>query len=90
VVSFTLPARTDLTMEWAQVGSHVLALYRDDNARLACEANSPVSCTSLAGQRMGTSKLVGLDAGKYFLVVDADRAGSEGGVILQLSGLPTP
>jgi hypothetical protein len=30
-----------------------------------------------------------LAAGTYFLVVDADSAGSEGGVILQLSGLPS-
>ena len=27
-------------------------------------------------------------AGNYYLVVDADKAGSEGEVILQISGLP--
>jgi len=37
---------------------------------------------------MGTYVLKGLAAGKYYLVVDADKAGSEGGLALQLTGLP--
>jgi hypothetical protein len=38
----------------------------------------------------GSYQLIGLAQGKYYLVVDADTASSEGGVILQLSGTPSP
>ena len=88
VVGFTLPGTTDLTIAWAQVGNHALVLYQGDNAQVPCEANALIDCKATANASTGNYVLKGLSAGKYFLVVDADKAGSEGGVILQISGLP--
>jgi hypothetical protein len=88
VVGFTLPGKTDLTIAWAQVGNHALVLYQGDNAQVPCEANALVDCKATANASTGSYVLKGLAAGTYYLVVDADKAGSEGGVILQLSGLP--
>ena len=88
VVSFTLPGKTDLTIAWAQVGNHALVLYQGDNAQVPCEANTLINCKATANATTGSYVLKGLTAAKYYLVVDADKAGSEGGVILQLSGLP--
>ena len=89
VVGFSLPGKTDLTIEWAQVGNHALVLYQADSAPLPCEANSLIDCKATAGVSTGSYVLKALAAATYFLVVDADSAGSEGGVILQLSGLPS-
>jgi hypothetical protein len=82
-----------LTLEWAQVGNHALVLYQSDLAQLPCEANLLVDCRATRGATRGASTvsylLKGLAAGKYYLVVDADKAGSEGGAILRLGGLPS-
>jgi hypothetical protein len=88
VVGFSLPGKTDLTIEWAQVGNHALVLYQGDNAPLPCEANTLVDCRATAAASSGKYVLKGLGAGQYYLVVDADSAASEGGVILQISGVP--
>ncbi len=88
VVGFTLPGTTDLTIAWAQVGNHALVLYQGDNAQVPCEANALIDCKATANATTGSYVLKGLAAGNYYMVVDADNAGSEGGVILQLSGLP--
>jgi hypothetical protein len=89
VVGFTLPGTTDLTIAWAQVGNHALVLYQGDNAQVPCEANALIDCKATANATTGSYELKGLAAGNYYIVVDADKAGSEGGVILQLSGLPS-
>ena len=78
------------TIEWAQVGNHVFTLYRNSNNLLACEANPLIDCTASAGRATGMYSLQKLPAGRYYLVVDADAPGREGGVVLQLSGLPSP
>ena len=88
VVGLTLPGKTDLTVEWAQVGNHALVLYKGDNAPVPCEANALVDCRATAAASTGKYVLKGLAAGQYYLVVDADKSGSEGGAILQVSGLP--
>ncbi|MEA2700005.1 MAG: hypothetical protein QOI66_4276, partial [Myxococcales bacterium] len=87
VIDFQLPAKADLTIEWAQVGSHVLAVYSNGGVLLACDAGTLVNCIASANQTTGMQLLKGLPAGKYHLVVDADKPGSEGGVVLQLSGV---
>jgi hypothetical protein len=86
VIGFELPGTTDLTIEWAQVGNHALVLYRADSVPLPCEANQLVDCTQTKDLSTGSYPLRGLAAGKYYLVVDADHTGAEGGVIVQLSG----
>jgi hypothetical protein len=89
VVGFELPGPTDLTVGWLEIGSHAFVLYQADVVPLPCEANKPVDCHAASGAGSGSYVLPGLAAGKYFLVVDADKAGSEGAVILQVSGLPS-
>jgi hypothetical protein len=86
VVRFDLPGDTDLTVEWAQVGNHAFALYKADVTTLPCEANTQVNCTASKNTTAGSYLVTGLAEGKYYLVIDADKAGSEGGVILQISG----
>ena len=66
-----------------------LVLYQGDKAQVPCEANTLIDCKATANATTGSYVLKGLTAAKYYLVVDADKAGSEGGVILQLSGLPS-
>ena len=88
VIGFSLPGKTDLTLAWAQVGNHALVLYQGETAPLPCEANTRIDCHATSGTSTGTYTLKALTAGRYYLVVDADKTGSEGGVVLQLSGLP--
>jgi len=90
VVGFTLTTKADLTFDWAQVGNHALVIYQQLNASLPCEANTLIDCHATASASTGTYQLSGLAQGKYYLVVDADKAGSEGGVILQIGGRPSP
>jgi hypothetical protein len=89
-VDFELPAKADLTIDWAQVGSHVFAVYSDDGMLLSCEAGTSFTCIPSGSQPTGAKIVTGLPAGKYHLVVDADKPGSEGGVALQLSGKASP
>ena len=90
VVGFTLTAAADLTIEWSQFGNQALVLYKVLNESLPCEANTPINCEATAGAATGSYSLSGLAQGKYFLVVDADKPGSEGAMILQIKGLPSP
>jgi hypothetical protein len=90
VLGFTLTTKADLTFDWAQVGNHALVLYKQLNPDLPCEANTLIDCRATANAGAGSYQLTGLAQGKYYLVVDADKAGSEGGVILQISGRPSP
>ena len=86
-VDFRLPAKADLTLEWAQVGDHAFALYGDQGALFACDAGSALSCVSTMGMATGSVVFPGLPPGRYHLVVDADRPGKEGGVALQLTAV---
>ncbi len=90
VFSFELTSKADLTIEWAQAGNHALAIYKEDDPRLPCDANIPIDCHATAGTITGKYQVTGLVLGKYTLVVDADKAGAEGGVILQITGSPSP
>jgi hypothetical protein len=90
VASFELPARADLKLEWAQVGTHVLSLYSDLGNVYACTAGPLISCTPTAGQMVGATSFPNLPKGKYHLVVDADRPGMEGFVGIRLSGTAAP
>jgi hypothetical protein len=89
-VDFQLPARSDLTLEWAQVGVHDFALYGDDGPLLSCEAGTSFACISSGGQSTGKKTIPALAAGRYHLVIDADRPGAEGGVAIQLSAVASP
>ena len=89
-IGFTLTSKADLTIAWSQFGNQALALYKVLNESLPCEANTSISCQPTAGAATGSYPLTGVEQGKYYLVVDADKPGSEGGVILQISGRPSP
>jgi hypothetical protein len=87
VVQFELPAKTSLKIEWAQAGNHDFAIYQDTSDLLACDANPLSDCHKTNGASTGSYNVT-LALGKYYLVVDADAPGKEGGVVLQFSGLP--
>ena len=89
-VDFQLPAKANLTLEWAQVGNHDFALYSDDGMLLSCEAGTSYACVSSNGQSTGTTVIPALPPGLYHLIVDADKPGDEGGVALQLFAKPSP
>ena len=89
VVDFQLPEQADVTLTWAQVGDHVFELYSDEGMLLACDAGQSFSCVSTMGQATGSTLFQAIPAGKYHLVVDADHPGAEGGVAVQLSGVPS-
>jgi len=90
VVDFTVPSKANLKIEWAQAGNHVFALYTDINDLASCDAGTLVTCTPSMDQATGTITLNALAGGKYHLIIDADAAGSEGGVVLQVSGTTAP
>jgi hypothetical protein len=85
VIDFQVPATAEVTMQWAQVGDHDFALYDDEGMLLACEVGTARGCVASDGMPTGVHTFSGLPAGRYHLVVDADRPGSEGGVVLQLT-----
>jgi hypothetical protein len=89
-LDFTLPARADLTLQWAQNGNHVFQLYTDDGSFLSCEAGTSLGCFPTNGVATGTKLISSLPMGRYHLVVDADHVGAEGGVAIQLSAKPAP
>jgi hypothetical protein len=90
VVSFELPAKADLKIEWAQVGNHAFALYPDGGPLLACDAGTLVNCTASMGAATGAVNLTNVPKGRYHLVIDATQPGAEGGVVVQFSGNPSP
>jgi hypothetical protein len=89
-VDFQVPALSDVTVQWAQVGNHDFALYDNKNDLLACDAGTQYACVSTMGAATGTHVFSALPPGRYHLVVDADIAGKEGGVVLQFSAAATP
>jgi hypothetical protein len=90
VVDFQLPARATVTLDWAQVGNHDFELYSNDGQPLACDAGSAFGCVSSGGAVTGMTAFTSLPAGSYHLVIDADMPGSEGAVIVHISGTPSP
>jgi hypothetical protein len=90
VVDFELPARANITIEWAQVGNHAFALYTNAGDLLACDAGANITCTPSNGAATGTITLSNVAQGKYHLVVDAAQPGREGGAVVQISGNPSP
>lgn len=87
VIDFQVPAVANVSMQWAQVGDHDFALYDDEGMLLACDAGTPRGCVASAGVATGTHVFPALPPGRYHLVVDADRPGKEGGVVVQLSAV---
>jgi len=85
VVDFQVPALADVTMEWAQVGNHVFALYDNKNQNLACDVGTQFACVQSSGVATGMHVFTKLPPGRYHLVVDADAPMKEGGVVLQFS-----
>ena len=85
-----MPAKADVTLEWAQVGNHDFALYSDDGKLLSCEGGMSFGCISSAGASPGMTVFQGLPQGSYHLVIDADQPGSEGGDAIQNFGKASP
>jgi hypothetical protein len=90
VVDFQLPGTANLLIEWAQLGNHVLGLFANDGALFACDAGASLACIPTNGMRTGQQALLRVPAGRYHLVIDANAAGDEGFVGLQISGVNSP
>ncbi len=90
VIDFQVPALSDVMLQWAQVGDHDFALYDDEGPLLACDAGTPRACVTSMGIATGMHIFSMLPPGRYHLVVDADRPGKEGGVVVQFSAVATP
>jgi hypothetical protein len=88
VINFQLPATANVSVQWAQLGNHVLALYPDAGSMLACDASANLSCFATMGVANGTHVFSNLPMGRYHLVIDADHPGVESGVVLAISGVP--
>jgi hypothetical protein len=89
-VDFQLPAKANLVIQWAQVGNADFSLFTDANDLLACDAGTQVDCTASGGMSTGMIPLSAVPMGRYHLIVKADKAGAEGAVVLQISGMPAP
>jgi hypothetical protein len=89
-IDFQLPGTTDLTIQWAQLGKADFAIFSNEGRLFSCDAGSPVACIGAAQQPFGQQVITGLPAGSYHLIVDADVAGTEGPVGLEISGVNSP
>jgi hypothetical protein len=89
VIDFEMPGKGDMEIDWAQVGNHDFALYQNISDQLGCAAGPLVTCVPSAAAQTGKIPLPGLAKGKYHLIVVADKPGAEGGVVLQISGVPS-
>jgi hypothetical protein len=91
-VDFELSAKADVTLEWAQVGMtrSTFNLYTNESTLSACDAGTEVQCVPAGTTATGAATFTGLAAGKYHLIINADAPGKEGGVVLQLTGAPSP
>ncbi|HET6146685.1 MAG TPA: MopE-related protein [Polyangia bacterium] len=90
VIDFELPGTADLTIRWAQIGTHDFELFANDGALFACDAGASLACIATTDQLPGEQVLRRLPAGRYHLVINADAATREGVVGLQLIGVLSP
>jgi len=84
VAGFTLVNPANIQIDFAQFGNHVFALYSNKGTGYACDA-APLACQVSNNQPSGKVQFAGLQAGEYYLVVEAASAGSEGSVVMQVS-----
>ncbi|HZU81986.1 MAG TPA: hypothetical protein VE987_03670 [Polyangiaceae bacterium] len=90
-VYINLPQQATLTVDWFQgFGSdHVLAVYPDIGAGLICQAaGHDDGCVPTMAAMTGTATFMSLAQGKYWLVIAADKPGTEGPISLKISAAP--
>jgi len=83
-LSFKLAASANLQVDFAQFGNHVFGLFDNKGQAYACDAG-PKACQVTNGQVTGKVLFSGLQAGEYYLIVEALSAGNEGSVVMKLS-----
>jgi hypothetical protein len=83
-VSFKLAAPANLQLDYAQFGNHVFGLFDNKGSAYACDVSSK-GCQTTNGQAMGKVTFTGLQAGEYYLIVEALSSGNEGSVVMKLS-----
>ncbi len=88
VVYINLPGQANLRVDYAQVGSHVFALYPDIGNGLICEAAPAQACTPSNGAQAGTVTYAALPPGEYWFIVAADKPGDEGSASLKFTATP--
>jgi len=76
-------------IEWGQLGNHDLELFTT-RAAVRCDAGRVAACIPTGGAHRATRRSRASRPASYHLVVDADVAGKEGGVLLQITGVLSP
>lgn len=84
VIGFSMAKQGDVEVDFAQFGDHVIGLYADKGTGLSCSA-SPQGCQKTGGKASGKIVFKSVHIGKYFLIIDADKKGQEGSVLLKLT-----
>jgi hypothetical protein len=88
-VDFQMPSAGDVTLSWAQQGNAVFDIFQNTSSLGACDSGPSQGCVQSTGTATGATTFKALPAGKYHLVVKSDKPGDEGGVVLEISGLPS-
>ncbi len=84
-IFINMPSTANLQVDYAQVGSHVFAVYPYLGPGLVCEAAKPVACVASGGKQAGTAQFPNLAQGKYWFIVAADQPGDEGSASLKFT-----
>jgi hypothetical protein len=85
VIFLNMPAQASLQIDYAQVGSHVIAIYPDLGNGLICEAAKSIGCQASGGAGAGTVKFPNIAGGPYWVIVAADQPGDEGSASLKFT-----
>jgi hypothetical protein len=93
-IEIRLTAAADVTVNWQQIGDHVVAVYTDDGTILPCDAGTLLKCVSHVGMNMpGMATFTNVPAGRYYLLIAADQPDTSttqysGSVNVAISGKP--
>jgi len=88
VILINLPKDATVALDYSQpfgTGDHVVALYPDKDKGLPCDASPALSCQPTNGAMSGNLSFGKLTAGKYWVVVAANKPGAEGPIDLSFS-----
>jgi hypothetical protein len=88
VIFLNMPNVANLTVDFNQFGNHVLAVYPYLGAGLLCDAGKPFGCWQSMGAMAGSATFPKVPAGKYWVVIAADKPGDEGQIGLRFSAKP--
>ena len=92
VVAITMPQTANLTVQYSEIGTHVMALYPVIAQGLQCDSSKATSCQAtmagMGGIGSGTLTFPAVPAGDYWFVIAADKPGDEGSVTVRFTASP--